>query len=288
MTAAASVPDFKVFQSLWGMEGLPFGGAAEWSLHEKLDRIVNAGFDGIEIAWSPTFPIGQEALALLPEYQLEWTLVCFPKSQDDFKRIVDRFADSDPRLINVQPDIRPYTLREGIPHILGWMDTARDAGLTVYFETHRDRMTTDLRYTLKLIDAIPGMKLVADLSHYVVGQEFSWPIDDDNEAMMQRILARSYGFHGRVASREQVQIQIGFPQHQQWLDLFLRWWEDGFRLRRDEGGLEELVFVPELGPSGYAITGADGEELSDRWEEALQLMDHVRRIWSRLDDGLAT
>ena len=143
-------------------------------------------------------------------------------------------------------------------------------------------MTTDLRYTLKLIDAIPGMKLVADLSHYVVGQEFSWPIDEDDEAMIQRILARSYGFHGRVASREQVQIQIGFPQHKQWLDLFLRWWEDGFRMRAEEGELDELIFVPELGPSGYAITGADGEELSDRWEEAIQLKDSVREIWSRV------
>jgi hypothetical protein len=76
MTTAAPVPDFKVFQSLWGMEGLPFGGAAEWSLREKLDRIVNSGFDGVEAAWSSTFPIGEEALELLPEYELEWTLVC--------------------------------------------------------------------------------------------------------------------------------------------------------------------------------------------------------------------
>ena len=277
-------PELKVFQSLWGMEGLPYGGE-EWSLREKLDKIVEAGFDGVEIAWSTVFPIGKEALELLSEYDLEWTLVCFPKSQDYLKEVAERFAGADMRLLNIQPDVRPYTLGEGIREILGWMETAEDAGFVSYFETHRDRMTTDLRYTLKLIDAIPNMKLIADLSHYVVGQEFSWPIDEDNEAMIQRILARSYGFHGRVASREQVQIQIGFPQHKQWLDLFLRWWEDGFRMRAEEGELDELIFVPELGPSGYAITGADGDELSDRWEEAIQLKDNVREIWSRVAPG---
>jgi len=284
MATAVSVPDFKVFQSLWGMEGIPYGGE-EWSLREKLDAIVEAGFDGVEIAWSTVFPIGKEALEIVGEYDLEWTLVCFPKSQEYFKEVAERFAGADMRFVNIQPDIRPYTLGEGIREILGWMEIAEDAGFTAYFETHRDRMTTDLRYTLKLIDAIPNMKLIADLSHYVVGQEFSWPVDDDNEAMIQRILARSYGFHGRVASREQVQVPIGFPQHKQWLDLFLRWWEDGFRMRREEGKLEELIFVPELGPSGYAITGADGEELSDRWEEAVQLKDHARRIWSGLDSA---
>lgn len=76
--------------------------------------------------------------------------------------------------------------------------------------------------------------------------------------MIQRILARARGFHGRVASREQVQIPLGFPQNEQWLDLFLR-----------------------CGPPGYAITGADGAELSDRWDEALFLKDRVREIWKR-------
>jgi hypothetical protein len=27
---------FRVYQSLWGMEGLPFDGSREWSLDEKL------------------------------------------------------------------------------------------------------------------------------------------------------------------------------------------------------------------------------------------------------------
>jgi hypothetical protein len=266
------------------MEGLPFGGEPEWSLREKLDRIGDAGFDGVEIAWSPVFPIGQEALEIVSEYPLEFSIVCCPTSVDHFKEIAERFADSDARFVNVQGNVRPYTFREAVPLILGWLDVAEDAGLTVYFETHRDRITTDLRTTLQLIDAIPAMDLVADLSHFVVGEEFSWPIGESDEAMIQRILARSEGFHGRVASREQVQIPLGFPQHRQWLDLFLRWWEDGFRMWRDRAGPDdELVFVNELGPPWYAITGADGHELSDRWEEALLLKDHVRNIWTEAE-----
>jgi len=105
-------------------------------------------------------------------------------------------------------------------------------------------MTTDLRYTLQLVDAIPDMKLVADLSHFVVGEEFAWPAGEADEAMIQRILARTWGFHGRVASREQVQIPLGFPQNEQWLDLFLRWWGDGFTAWREQATAEE-----ELGSS---------------------------------------
>jgi hypothetical protein len=275
---------FKVFQSLWGMEQLPFGGAPEWSLREKLDRVTAADFDGLEIAWTPTLPAAREALELMPESELEWSILCFPTSVDDFKAVADKFAGSRLSHVNVQPNVRPYTVLEAIPYVLGWLEVARDAELTVYFETHRDRMTTDLRYTLQLIDAIPDMKLVADLSHFVVGEEFAWPIGDADEAMIQRILARSHGFHGRVASREQVQIPLGFPQSRQWLELFLRWWEDGFAAWHGQAGPEdELVFVTELGPPTYAITGADGGELSDRWEEALLLKDLVRELWSRVE-----
>ena len=56
-------------------------------------------------------------------------------------------------------------------------------------------------------------------------------------------------------------------------------------LAERSGPDDVLFFVTELGPPDwYAITGADGNELSDRWEEALLLKQHVRRIWERLAD----
>jgi len=42
------------------------------------------------------------------------------------------------------------------------------------------------------------------------------------------------------------------------------------------------VFLCELGPPEYAMTGSDGRELSNRWEEALQIKDMAQHIWSDL------
>jgi hypothetical protein len=131
------------------------------------------------------------------------------------------------------------------------------------------------------------MRLTADLSHAVVGREFRWPVSEEDHELIGRILERAWAFHGRVASREQVQIQISYPHHRQWLDLFLGWWEQGFRSWCDRAPDDaELTFTTELGPPDwYAISGPDGDEMSDRWQEALQLKDEVTRVWERVAGG---
>jgi hypothetical protein len=43
-----------------------------------------------------------------------------------------------------------------------------------------------------------------------------------------------------------------------------------------------LIFLCELGPPSYAITDADGKELSDRWHEALEIRSRVQGIWQEI------
>jgi len=102
--------------------------------------------------------------------------------------------------------------------------------------------------------------------------------------MVRELLAHTREFHGRVASREQVQIPFQFPQHRQWLDLFVGWWREGLELWLERAPSDQdFVFVSELLPPWYAITGADGRELSDRWDDALVLQRTVREVWTSLD-----
>jgi hypothetical protein len=267
------------------MGGLPFGGQREWSLAEKVAGVVDEGFDGIDIAWTPGLP-APEAIERAQAADLAFGVTCFPTSVAHFTELAETFGALDPRpvYLNIQPVPKVPTVLEGAALIREWSKTAEAAGFRPRFETHRDRMTTDLRFTLQLLEAVPEMRLTADLSHYLVGQEFAVPVSDENHELIRRVLERTEMFHGRVASREQVQIAVGWERHREWLDLFLGWWEEGFRLWRGRSGAGEvMVFVTELGPPNwYAITGADGNELSDRWEEALLLRQHVRQIWARL------
>jgi hypothetical protein len=78
-------------------------------------------------------------------------------------------------------------------------------------------------------------------------------------------------------------VQLDFPQHQGWVELFMGWWEYAIRSWRRRAEPDAvLTFLCELGPPTYAITGADGYELSDRWHEALRTKDMIRALWDRI------
>ncbi len=283
--------ELQIFQSLWAMERLPMNAGREWSRAEQIARIAGAGFDGVGVEFLPDAPMDVCALAI--ESGLKIVALCFPRTVDDLKPVlagVARVGREHVDHVNLQPNVRPFTVAECLPYVHGWQELAAAAGVELYVETHRDRMTTDLLFTLQLLDAVPSLRVTADLSHFVVGREFEWPVDETNHALIHRILDRASAFHGRVASREQVQLQISFPHHRPWLDLFGSWWEEGFRRFRARSAPDAtLTFMTELGPpEWYAMTGRSGEELSDRWAEALQLRSLAAEIWARLEAETAS
>lgn len=278
----------KVYQSLWAMERRQPDGH-EWPLEQQLAMIRDAGFDGAGVRFFD-YAYARKIVTTLKEYGMTWQAQCYPQSVDDLKPIIEYVQELGADHINLQPDVRPYTLEECIPLLEGWRRLSGDAGIPMHLETHRNRMTTDLLFTLRLLDCFPDLRLTGDISHYVVGREFAWPISGENHALIHRILDNCWGFHGRVASREQIQVQISFPHHKEWLDLFMGWWEYGFRSWRKRAPPDAvLTFLCELGPREYAMTGRDGYELSDRWEESQYLMSLVRALWTRLEqEDMAT
>ncbi len=250
------------------------------SLPEQLWKIAAAGFDGVDIVYGDY--AGNELAELLTQHGLACTVTGFPKSVEGLCASLELAVNLGARHLNIIGQVYPFGVDEGAETIHGWIELCDRAGMPVTIETHRDCVTTDMLYCLQLLDAVPQMNLCADLSHYVVGREFGWPISDQVQAQVESILDRSSSFQGRIASREQIQLQISFAQHAEWYDMFAEWWAYGFKswkTRNDDNAT--LNFLCELGPREYAMTDADGEELSDRWQEALIIRDRVLQIWQQ-------
>lgn len=273
-----------VYQSMWAMERRRPDGH-EWSLDEKLEMIRAAGFDGAGVRFID-YAYAKTVTGFLREHGMSWQAQCYPKTVDDLKLTIEYVQELGADHINLQPDVRPHRLEECIPYIEGWRRLAADAGIALHIETHRDRMTTDLFFTLRLLDCFPDLRLTGDLSHYVVGREFAWPISEENHALMRRVIDHCWGFHGRVASREQIQVQLSFPHQREWLDLFIGWWAYGFASWKKRAAADAtLTFLCELGPREYAMTGPDGYEMSDRFAEACTLKDMVRAKWQAMQQA---
>jgi len=268
-------------QSMWAMERRHTDGI-ERSIEQNVEMILGAGFDGISMSVTDA-TAARRVAALVKPHKKAMEAQWFPRTIDDLKPALELCTELGVHHLDVQADVRPRKVADCIPLLEGWRRLAEQVDFPVYFETHRDRMTTDLYFTLDLLECFPDLKLLGDLSHFLVGREFATPISDENHAHMHRIIDNCWAFHGRVASREQVQIEISFPAHKMWLDIFLDWWRYGFESwRRRAGADESLAFVCELGPKPYAIIGRDGNDTTDRWQEALLLRDHVRKLWEAL------
>ncbi len=252
---------------------------------ENFRIVAEAGFDGMCV--DPSVAEIPEMLALrdfYTKFQLGCMVNAFPNHEDDMRPLLEFAKELDACMVNVISGVMPIKPEDAVPVVQRWIGEAGQVGMPLLFETHRDGLLNDMYFTLQLMDLVPEMRLCADLSHFVVDRELRAPVPERDQEYITSILGRSDCFQGRVASREQIQVAINFPQHQQWVEIFRGWWKQGMRdWRRRSPTDATLVFLCELGPPPYAITDAEQRELSDRWEESLQIRDWVLGIWAELE-----
>jgi len=279
------VAGLRVYQSLWATEQRR-PGAPELPVAERFDAVKEAGYDGLAL------DLGALDLAAarncVREYVrtgLSGLLTAFPTSIEALRPALHLAKDIGAPFVIVVGQVMPLAVHDMIALVQQWLRVAAEESMPIQFETHRNCITNDLFTTLQVLQAVPEMRLSADLSHYVVDREMMQPITAQMQNYVVRVLERSDSFQGRIATRNQIQVPIAFPQHRDWLETFLGWWREGFRLWRMRASAQDLVFLCELGPPNYAITDAHGDELSDRWQEALELKRLARALWTEVDAG---
>ena len=268
----------KVYQALWAMDALS---SPEASTAAKFDQVRAAGFDGMAIDLGALSM--EEAVSTVPHFArtgLAGGLTAFPQSADELRVAIELAHRIEAPFVTVIGQDMPVRVSDMIPIIEDWLRVAEAERMPIQFETHRNCITNDLFIAIQLLDAVPEMRMAADLSHYVVDREMPLPPSPQLTQLFTQVLERSDSFQGRVAARGQIQVALDFPQNAQWVALFKEWWRQGFDAWKTRNTDGHCVFLCELGPPDYAITGADGHELSNRWTEALTLARWARELWA--------
>lgn len=270
-----------VFQSLRAMERRHTVGH-ERTLEKNVEMIVDGGYDGVSGDFRNRDYI-RRLSGLLNAGGLQAEGQCYPKTVYDLTPVLGNAVEFGIRHIAIQPDIRPRRLRECIPIVEGRRRLAEPVDFPVLIETHRDRMTTDLYFTLDLLECFPDPKLLGDLSHFLVGREFKVPISEKDHALIHRMLDNVWAF-SRPRCQPGASSDRAFVSPPQDVDRYLHGLVGySFRSWRKRAGDDDhVVFTCELGPKPYAITGPDGNDTTDRWKEALEMKAVVKSLWGEI------
>jgi hypothetical protein len=275
------MPQLKVFQSLWAMDGLP-GVDLDNDVEGALDRIVAAGFDGVGVNLFRTARAAATARRMADE-GLSWEAQGLVRDTDQLARYLDQaLALGAASHVNIQVANVATNVRDAIDLMTALLAVSNACPLPVFYETHRGRLLNDLFWTADILDALPDLRLTGDLSHYVTAHEMELPLAPHLAERLDRVIARCGAFHLRIAGANQVQLPVEAPGSAVWREAFEGWWAQGMRdwLAQAADG-DSLPILCELGPPPYAIVDPEGRELTDRWTEALALKTISQRLFSQ-------
>ena len=155
----------KVYTSLWAMQ--PHDQSGIKLPYDQVCKMVsNAGFDGMAIdLGAADVEQAHQVCPLMQRYGLTPLIVAFPKTVESLREALIMAKDFGSPFVDVIGQVMPLSVDSMIPVIREWLDMADQIGIPLQFESHRNCITNDLYATLCLLDAIPEMRMSADLSH---------------------------------------------------------------------------------------------------------------------------
>ena len=256
----------QVYKALWGMEG---------SLDEQLDRIAEAGYDGIEA------PLPENDL---PGFQrklesrgLGYIGMLFCGDVAALDQGVARAGEIDVQFLNVHSgaDHLPFDL--GCEYFEGALLAEGRSGVRILHETHRGRILFNPWTTAAYLRNFPELKIAADFSHWTCVCE---RLLDELDPNMKTAYEHAYHIHGRVGHEQGPQVSDPrAPEFAHAADRFDAYW-DRIRDAHEARGEDIIYFTPEYGPPGYMPTLPYSQEpVSDLWDICLYSANRIRERW---------
>lgn len=221
---------------------------------EMLNKIKDAGFDGVEIG----IPFVDEQRIELRnqldkldlevvahEYKAEGRGDEYAKS---FRDNLENAASFKPLFINTHTGKDHWEFEENLQLVNIGLEVEQKYNVPILHETHRGRFLYSAPVAKQFFAASPELRINADFSHWTCVSE---SLLEDQPGTMEQAIARTSHIHARIGHSQGPQVPD--PRAPEWrneLKTFTAWWQRivDLHLKR---GTEYITIAPEYGPAPY-------------------------------------
>ena len=195
-----------------------------------LDRVAEAGYDGVEAAMAEPDTAGEKAARLVKERGLLLVTQHWDVFDRDLSTHLERLegrlrrlASFGPAFVNCHTGRDLFRLEENLRVFERADKVAADTGVPILHETHRGRCCHSAWRTAELLRARPETRLTLDLSHWCAVSE---SLLEDQEDFLEAVVPRVDHLHARVGWPHGP--QVSDPRAPEWaeaVEAHLKWWD---------------------------------------------------------------
>lgn len=258
----------QLFKTMWGVEG---------DFESACIAAKEAGFDGIEgrepddaeerLYWRAC--LAKHGLSYIQEIVTGGDYVpqrnLAPKDHlIDIETAIKAGKELSPLFATCIGGCDAWSEEASIGFFADAMQLAKEHGIEITFETHRSRSLFTPWVTRRIVEALPQIRLTADISHWCVVCERQMDTELDT---IRAIAPNIRHIHARVGYDQGPQVpHPAAPEYAYALKAHQLCWEVIWDAQQ-QGAMAKSTMTPEFGPDGYLHTlPFTGEPVADLWE----------------------
>lgn len=264
----------KYISTFWGKEHL--------SPKEFIKLSKEEGYDGVEMNIPDDRNFMDELVQAAKENNMDvvaqqWLPPANESVEEYKERMVSylkRLAEVRPVFINSHTGKDFFSFEDNCQLIEACMKVSEETGVPIVHETHRGRFNFHAYTTLKYINKYDNLFFNADFSHYC---NVSESLLEDQDDILQMIIARSKYLHARVGFDQSAQVNYPFaPEWKSNLDRFVGWWQKIVDQAKANG--EKVFYIcPEFGPYPYMPQlPFTKKPVADQWGINSEMKDYLK------------
>ncbi len=256
----------------------PIWGSEKLSLEDFVQRVKDAGYDGVETSLPMDAEQKSHILNTLENAGLsfiaqhwETSDVDFATHKLNFEKRLRNLIDTNPLYINSQTGKDHFPFEYNCELVELSHKIADEAGVRILHETHRGKFSFAAHIARRYLEHFEDLRLGLDISHWFTVAE---SLLEDQEQAVSLALSRTDHIHARVGFPEGPQIPD--PRVDRWqevLDRHIQLWDQVIENAR-VSGREFFTITPEFGPEPYMQVHPETNlPLANQWDVNVYMKD---------------